>query len=540
MARTEDEALDELLNGERSLSWSRVTTWVASVVTLLVIVALLAVTMQQIAQTDRDAFDAHLREARVQRALDAAREVQAIGAEQFLSFGAPRGATKCQEGLEAEGCSAGFRRIVQDFVHGRFVDFNAVRELRAVAGAGGGDEQALAAVILDINSLERWVAPLAESAADLEGDELYRSVTARLPNDREAAWSRIRDRLDAVSLGVSGANEGSCEVCARMLWGDPGEVAAGAAPSFIDPADSFTLSVWQAECLRKLPILADPAYANCDMTAHSDDEHETAQAMGRVTAQERFEAATAWLEAQASSDGEKVCDVLEGGSGTGRRTVSVIAGRAYNGLAMSLINRDAVSSLHLKQASEAINRAICFREEAKETRAQVAASRENLAVIAYRRAWQKQVEGERDDASEAFGQARCLAEAAVADNANLPWSWTILYLTHTASSSVFADLDCAEAMGQPDSEVGNRSRTRARLWRKLTFFDPDAFAPEELPGLLRMFPEGEFNRTGYTNLAPLLVDVADDHRALRDGTEAPWKVFVTSVVEPAGIKLPGF
>ncbi len=535
MARTEEEALQELLNADQSISWSRVTAWVASVVTLVVVVALMIVTMRQIAQTDRDAFDAHLREARVQQALDSAREVQAISAEQFLSFGTPA----------SFGSDPSLDAIFAEFAHARFVPIGALRTLRELAtdSEATSNERALAKVILEINSLERWIAPLAESTSELTSDAHYVAALEGIPDSDQAPWPIVRRRLDAVAVSVSGANDGTCDLCAKLLWGDDvANVSAEDEPSFVDPKVSFGLAVWQAECLRKLPTLVEPEFASCDGEG-SEESRREARAHGREVAEQRFREATRSFEIQSAGPDEKICGVLTSDQreAAGRRTLATHAARAYNGLAMSLVNHDAVTAEQLGAATEAIDRAICLRQEAQETRAQVAASRENLAVIAYREAWQAHDAGNEQDASKAFNRARCHAEVAVRDNPNLPWSWTILYLTNTARSSVFEEApDCAEALEGADVTVSRQSRSRSGLWRRLTFFEYDAFAPEELPGLLPMFPSGRFNRTGYGDLATMLLDLREDHLALRDGTEAPWQVFMTSVVEPGGFRLPFF
>ncbi|MEM6928715.1 MAG: hypothetical protein AAF602_17385 [Myxococcota bacterium] len=534
MARTEEEALEELLNADQSISWSRITAWVASVVTFVVVVALMIVTMRQIAQTDRDAFDAHLREARVQQALDAAREVQVISAEQFRAIGM---ASRSSD-------DASLQSLYDDFVHGRFIPFDSLRRLRRVVTSetATNEDRLVASLILEMNSLERWIAPLAESTSDLQADQHYLAIERQLPDGESSKeLALLRRRLDSIAVAVGGANEGSCERCANLLWGDDLEsLDPEASPSFIDPADSFALAVWQAECLRKLPILVDPAFATCS-GEHTDEEHAASQKRGRGVAEERFQVATEAFQA-ASADGEAfICDVMAGdiNEAQGNRTVATHAARAYNGLAMSIINHESVSAERLADARVAIERAICFREEAQETRSQVAASRENLAVIAYREAWQAHSAGNQGTAQDAFNRARCFAEVAVGDNANLPWSWTILYLTNTARSSIFEEApNCAAALGMAEGEVTRQSRSRSSLWRRLSFFEYDAFAPEELPGLLPMFPAGPFNRTGYDSLELMLLELREDHRMLRDGTEAPWQVFVTSVVEPGGLQLP--
>jgi len=527
VARTEEQVLDDLLNADRGISWSRVMSWVVPVVTLVVMVALMLVVLQQSAQTDRDAFNAHLREARVQGALDAAREVQAISSEQFLSF------RTSARGEEAPTLSS----VVDDFVQGRFIEIGAIRALREISTdeTRPAADRELADLILELDSVERWIAPLSEDADDLRSDEHYLAVKRRIPDHDEAPWPMVRRRLDSMALQVDGANEGTCDACSRLLWGEDPADGTGATPTFIDPETSFNLSVWQAECLRKLPILVDRSFVGCPAGREGEEAaFASARDRGRVAAIERFEATTAWLEGlSAPSDdvSDYICDVLSPDETpvAGRRTLAVVAARAYNGLGMSLINRDEVTPTQLDEAETDIDRAICFREEALETSAQVAASRENLAVIAYRAAWELYDNDQRDLAAVQFGRARCLAEASVADNPNLPWSWTILYLTNTARASIFEEAkDCGKVLGV--DEIYRQSRSRSQLWRRLSFFEPDAFAPNELPGLLPMFPEGPFNRTGYDELSMMLIDLRSAHHSLRDGSEAPWQVFMTSVV----------
>ncbi|MEO0602055.1 MAG: hypothetical protein AAF211_11510, partial [Myxococcota bacterium] len=213
MARTEEEALEELLNADQSISWSRITAWVASVVTFVVVVALMIVTMRQIAQTDRDAFDAHLREARVQQALDAAREVQVISAEQFRAIGM---ASRSSD-------DASLQSLYDDFVHGRFIPLDSLRKLRSVVNSEAATEEdrLVASLILEMNSLERWIAPLAESTGDLRADQHYLAIEQRLPDgagSKELAL--LRRRLDSIAVAVGGANEGYCELCSNLLCGD--------------------------------------------------------------------------------------------------------------------------------------------------------------------------------------------------------------------------------------------------------------------------------------------------------------------------------
>lgn len=542
MAQTEEEALDELLSQDTNPTWSRWAAWIASIVTLGVVVTLMFVTMRQIAQTDRDAYEAHRREVRVQRALDSARQLQSISAEQFLSFGTSRGqAPACTaETVDSPACVALAQSVLADFIQGTFLGSDGLRQLRVVAGHPDAPEDLrdIAAFVRDANSLERWVAPMAESVDVLRADQLFRSVSERIPEGGTGPWPLVRARLDGIALAVGGANSDTCGACSELLWGDQPGSSDEATPAFIDPSDSFELAVWQAECLRKLPTLSDPAFAGCSNSARDTSrEAKLARDKGRQLSEDQFRAATTWFESQALPDDHKVCGVLASASGepAGRRTIATTAGRAYNGLAMSLINHPKVSTLTLEEAKQAIERAVCFRAEAQQTPSQIAGSGENLAVIAYRDALQALEEGQEEAAREAFNEAKCRAEAAVTDNVNLPWSWTILYLTHTARPSVFEGLEtCGDITGRPESEVGGHGRTSTRLWRQLSFFTPGSFAPEELPGLLPMFPNGPFNRTGYTDLGDMLTDLDEAHDNLAGSEDDLLQVFMSSLVSPNG------
>ncbi|MBX2799194.1 MAG: hypothetical protein KTR31_16085 [Myxococcales bacterium] len=537
MAKSEDEALKELLEGDGGQTWRRLLSTLWSGLTLVVVVALMFVTMRQIAQAQQDAFEAHQRETEVQQALDRARLVQAIGSEQFLSFGSSSFqrnpcATSPQSDGEAETgpsarCLRDVDRAIDDLLQGRFVEISQIRTLRTFLQApdGPASKRDLADALLKLNSLERWAAPLAADRDEVTEHQLYRTVRGLVQRGQQRhsdpRWTLAQVRLDGVVLGVTGAGADVCDVCADLLW-TPASDDTERTRRALRPSDSLEAFVWQAECLRKLPTLSDASFIDTcggDGTASGRvSARSAARQQGAKDAEQLFRDAAAWLEHQAP-DGDRAvlrCGVLaDSGEGAGIRTMATTASRAYNGLGMTLLNREGVDDARLSDAQLAIEKAVCLREAAQQTPAQVAASRENLAVIAYRTAYLAHEEGRTSDARTALGHARCFAEASVHHNRNLPWSWTLLHLTQ----GIGTDEDCTAVLGSP---TAFRSRSRSEVWRQLTFFEPQSFAPDELQGLLPLLRDRSLNKTGYEGLQPMLEDLAVAHEALVTGGSDPF------------------
>ena len=551
---TEDEALEEILGETRGSLWLRIGGRLFSIFTFVVMILLMLVMFRQSAQTDQDAFEAFKREANVQNVMNSTRLVQSISAEEFLSFGSSnRRGGPCQALLTptpssppSGACVQWVNKKIDALIHGRFVGISALRILSRVRPTTGFSEPlpSLSRILRDLNSLERWVVPLAPSIDTFLEDELYTRLLARVElasrTHPDSRWRIVRARLDALAVKVGGTSRARCDLCARLIWGKNTGVEPPSSMRRVDPNDSFEVYSWQAECLRKLPVLIEPKYAQlCPLPSKEHalwDLAKAAQVKGERVARKRFKKAAEWLK--STSDllvedqglkprvGATVPDTLEcgvlnlGEHGVGLRTLATTAARVFNGRAMTLMNNSAIKAGALVDAEEAIKKAICFRKSAKQTSAEVALSQENLAVIAYRRAYLKAKADKTDaeDIKKAFDEARCLAEIAVADNVNLPWSWTVIYITGASYQSLWGNdseqTDCKELVD--DSSLGLiRVRPNREVWRRLIFMEPGAFAPDELPGLLPLLST-EWNSTGYDDLRGVLSDIEREHNALQN------------------------
>lgn len=517
MSKSEDQVLEELLGSRRSGCLARIVSGAFSVATLAVLLVLSILILREIHLSEQDAYQAHRAERRVQDGLTAAHEVQTASAEQFLSFNTLSGpdpcATRSAEGPpDPAACHARIDQLVHDAVQGHFIGIGDLRSLRMYMASPARDpgRQELAEAVIALNSLERWVVPLATEVDRFVSDPYYVDLVTtvdRAPSS--GVWPALRARVHALPLQVAGTPQARRPFCEQILWN-------GSERLDISADDSLEVLTWQAECLRKEPSLIDRSFTS--RAAHPDQVDEadqarraTAMTEGRRTSEAMFKAAVAAIETPGTTRTRAVCGIdLDEQLTVGLRTFSTIAARAYNGLSMILISQEPTEDT-LDAARTAILKAVCFRQEAKQTPAVQAGSQENLAVIAYQRAQLALQQGNEAAAWHAFKESRCEAERAVRDNPLLPWSWTIIYITETAMRSPWSEeqIDCEAMFAMTDARY--RRRAIPAIWRQLTFFAPSRFAPDELPSLLPL-PEqpSPFNETGYDTLDELLEVQAEE------------------------------
>lgn len=546
MAKTEEDALQQIFAEANRTSISRWSGWILSVFIVLVMLLLMASTYRQKLQTDQDAFAAHKREVRVQQALNTARRVQAIGAEQFLSFGARPSSDPCTPGdtPPSAACLKAIQQDLQTLIHGQFLSIRGLRRLRYASNLSSAEPSAaadrqtlqlLSHALLDLNALERWVLPLAETPTDVTSHSLYRRIVTEIQTGAAAhpdpRWSRVKARLLALPVAVSGAQASTCAQCADLVQ--------ALAEQPIRPEDTLEVYVWQAECLRKLPHLAS---TTADEACQTPSEPRTASALapGEHSARRAFNQAVRWIEnhpnllmgkAPPRPGGaplqNKVCSTVNigaaDGGDIGLRTFATTAARAFNGRAMTVLNTKQATAARLDRARDAIDKAICFRQAAQQTPAEVALSLENRAVIAYRRGYETALTGQVEAARAGFDTARCLAEAAVHDNVNLPWSWTIIYLTGALYQSPLStpEKSCSDILSEADLSHGVKNypiRRSSQVLRQLGFLAPEAYAIDELRNLLPILPSDHaLNPTGYTTLDELINKAAEHHETYKSG-----------------------
>lgn len=528
MSKSEEQVLDELLSSQRSGCVGRTISMAFSSATLALLVVLSVLIMREIHLSEQEAYEAHRAERRVQNGLTAAHDVQAASAEQFLSFGNTGGPDPCQPrgnaNVDLARCVAQIDRIIADALHGRFIGISDLRSLRVYAGqpTAAEESRALARAVLALTTLERWVVPMATQVQRFVHDPRYTDLLdlATTAGGGDPRWPLLRARVHTLALEVAATPVDRRPFCERILWERGGRIQT--------PADhSLHVLIWQAECLRKDPSLSDARLAIPSGAASDDAEawrtrRTAALTEGRSAAEAYFQAAVDAIEAPVGGPSRAVCGIdLDASLSPGLRTYSEMAARAYNGLSMTLISRQPTEPT-LEAARDAIDKAVCFRQEAQQTPAVQAGSQENLAVIAYRRAHLALRSGNEAAAWHAFKEARCEAERAVRDNPLLPWSWTILYITETALRSPWSEeqIDC-DAMFGLDVQV--KRRAIPAIWRKLTFFTPARFAPDELPSLLPLAESpSPFNETGYDTLEALLSAQAAEWARVEAREEDLW------------------
>lgn len=527
MTKSEDQVLDELLGSQRTGWLQRLLRIAFSLGTLTLLLVLSVLIMREIHLSEQEAYESHRAERRVQLGLTAAHDVQTSSAEQFLSFNAVGAPDPCQPrggAVDVAACGRRAGAILDHALQGRFVGVSELRSLRTFATLSDAAEaeRTVAQAVTSLNSLERWVVPLATDVDRFVEDPYYAALldtvdTQQLDSPRASA---LRARVHALPLQVAGTPDARRPYCERILWDGDDAV-------LISPETSLEVLIWQAECLRKDPSLIDRSFTSAaDATAPDEPDADALRAAamikGRRAAVARFQQAVDAIEAPPERSGRRVCGVeLDPDITVGLRTFATSAARAYNGLAMTLITGQPTEA-SLDAARDAIRKAVCFRKEAKQTAAVQAGSQENLAVIAYKRAHLALEAGNEPAAWHAFKEARCEAERAVRDNPLLPWSWTVLYITETALRSPWSDeeIDC-EAMFRID--VRYKRRAIPAIWRKLTFFAPTRFAPDELPTLLPLATSpSPFNETGFDDLEALLEAQDAEHARVEAYEDTVW------------------